>query len=196
MQPCYKWIRKTQTHVCQFSIFSTASFIKDFLTWLLSSDWVSCYTQVMVMQEGSTSLFGQHLKLPTLPSSSLTLNFSDGKKNKSFSGAKVSLNIQVASHNLQTKPKELWLTKKKKKTTTFCHLKNSQLFKELFLIFHIWQVQVCSGHLAEILRDVKHWLKSGISWLGKRQVLTLWWRKLSSRVSRYRRGFEWTVKYL
>ncbi|XP_053484842.1 protein AF-9 isoform X1 [Ictalurus furcatus] len=45
-------------------------------------------SKVMVMQEGSTSLFGQHLKLPTLPSSSLTLNFSDGKKNKSFSGAK------------------------------------------------------------------------------------------------------------
>ncbi|XP_076829764.1 protein AF-9 isoform X2 [Brachyhypopomus gauderio] len=45
-------------------------------------------TKVMVMQEGSTSLFGQHLKLPTLPSSSLTLNFSDGKKNKSFPGSK------------------------------------------------------------------------------------------------------------
>ncbi|KAK1796963.1 hypothetical protein P4O66_008361 [Electrophorus voltai] len=43
---------------------------------------------VMVMQEGSTSLFGQHLKLPTLPSSSLTLSFSDGKKNKSFLGSK------------------------------------------------------------------------------------------------------------
>ncbi|TSK82224.1 Protein AF-9 [Bagarius yarrelli] len=45
---------------------------------------------VMVMQEGSTSLFGQHLKLPTLPSSSLTPTFSDGKKNKSFPGAKDS----------------------------------------------------------------------------------------------------------
>ncbi|KAI5609582.1 protein AF-9 isoform X1 [Silurus asotus] len=45
-------------------------------------------SKVMVMQEGSTSLFGQHLKLPTLPSSSLTLNFSDGKKSKSFPGAK------------------------------------------------------------------------------------------------------------
>ncbi|XP_062850157.1 protein AF-9 isoform X2 [Trichomycterus rosablanca] len=44
-------------------------------------------SKVMVMQEGSTSLFGQHLKLPTLPSSSLTL-FSDGKKNKSFPSSK------------------------------------------------------------------------------------------------------------
>ncbi|KAM9500383.1 protein AF-9 isoform 2-T2 [Clarias gariepinus] len=45
-------------------------------------------SKVMVMQEGSTSLFGQQLKLPTLSSSSLTLNISDGKKNKSFPGAK------------------------------------------------------------------------------------------------------------
>ncbi|KAG7496322.1 hypothetical protein JOB18_016725 [Solea senegalensis] len=42
----------------------------------------------MVMQEGSTSLFGQHLKLPTLPNSSLTSNFSDPKKSKSFLGSK------------------------------------------------------------------------------------------------------------
>ncbi|XP_016144603.1 protein AF-9-like [Sinocyclocheilus grahami] len=47
-------------------------------------------SKVMVMQEGSTSLFGQHLKLPTLPSSSLTLTFSDVKKSKSFPGSKVS----------------------------------------------------------------------------------------------------------
>lgn len=45
------------------------------------------------MQEGSTSLFGQHLKLPTLPSSSLTLTFSDAKKNKSFPGSKVSVDL-------------------------------------------------------------------------------------------------------
>ncbi|XP_030636672.1 protein AF-9 [Chanos chanos] len=45
-------------------------------------------SKVMVMQEGSTSLFGQHLKLPTLPSSSLTLTFSDIKKSKSFPGSK------------------------------------------------------------------------------------------------------------
>ncbi|XP_066576353.1 protein AF-9 isoform X2 [Amia ocellicauda] len=45
-------------------------------------------SKVMVMQEGSTSLFGQHLKLPTLPSSSLTLTFSDAKKNKSSHGSK------------------------------------------------------------------------------------------------------------
>ncbi|KAK2913479.1 hypothetical protein Q8A67_001878 [Cirrhinus molitorella] len=45
-------------------------------------------SKVMVMQEGSTSLFGQHLKLPTLPSSSLTLTFSDVKKTKSFPGSK------------------------------------------------------------------------------------------------------------
>ncbi|XP_057196117.1 protein AF-9 [Triplophysa rosa] len=45
-------------------------------------------SKVMVMQEGSTSLFGQHLKLPTLPSSSLTLTFLDVKKSKSFPGSK------------------------------------------------------------------------------------------------------------
>uniref|UniRef100_A0A3P9A7E0 MLLT3 super elongation complex subunit n=1 Tax=Esox lucius TaxID=8010 RepID=A0A3P9A7E0_ESOLU len=45
-------------------------------------------SKVMVMQEGSTSLFGQHLKLPTLPSSSLTLTFSDAKKSKAFPGPK------------------------------------------------------------------------------------------------------------
>ncbi|XP_052008103.1 protein AF-9 isoform X1 [Xyrauchen texanus] len=45
-------------------------------------------SKVMVMQEGSTSLFGQHLKLPTLPSSSLTMTFSDVKKSKSFPGPK------------------------------------------------------------------------------------------------------------
>lgn len=41
-------------------------------------------SKVMVMQEGSTSLFGQHLKLPTLPASSLTLSLSDSKKSKTF----------------------------------------------------------------------------------------------------------------
>uniref|UniRef100_A0A4W6FAK0 MLLT3 super elongation complex subunit n=1 Tax=Lates calcarifer TaxID=8187 RepID=A0A4W6FAK0_LATCA len=45
-------------------------------------------SKVMVMQEGSTSLFGQHLKLPTLPNSSLTSTFSDPKKSKSFLGSK------------------------------------------------------------------------------------------------------------
>ncbi|KAJ8262544.1 hypothetical protein GJAV_G00167610 [Gymnothorax javanicus] len=45
-------------------------------------------SKVMVMQEGSTSLFGQHMKLPTLPSSSLTLTFSDGKKGKPSLGSK------------------------------------------------------------------------------------------------------------
>lgn len=54
--------------------------------------------QVMVMQEGSTSLFGQHLKLPTLPNSSLTSTFSDPKKNKSFHGSKVSV---VSRHSLE-----------------------------------------------------------------------------------------------
>lgn len=42
----------------------------------------------MVMQEGSTSLFGQHLKLPTLPNNSLTSTFSDPKKSKSLHGSK------------------------------------------------------------------------------------------------------------
>ncbi|KAL2078932.1 hypothetical protein ACEWY4_024676 [Coilia grayii] len=45
-------------------------------------------SKVMVMQEGSTSLFGQHLKLPTLPSSSLTFSFPDLKKTKPFPGSK------------------------------------------------------------------------------------------------------------
>ncbi|XP_062373160.1 protein AF-9 [Sardina pilchardus] len=45
-------------------------------------------SKVMVMQEGSTSLFGQHLKLPTLPSSSLTFSFPDLKKSKPFPGSK------------------------------------------------------------------------------------------------------------
>ncbi|XP_028285461.1 protein AF-9 isoform X2 [Parambassis ranga] len=44
-------------------------------------------SKVMVMQEGSTSLFGQHLKLPTLPNSSL-MSFSDPKKSKNFHGSK------------------------------------------------------------------------------------------------------------
>uniref|UniRef100_A0A3B4E7G9 YEATS domain-containing protein n=1 Tax=Pygocentrus nattereri TaxID=42514 RepID=A0A3B4E7G9_PYGNA len=59
--------------------------------------------KVMVMQEGSTSLFGQHLKLPTLPSSSLTLTFSDGKKNKSFpvskDGSKSSNALTITTTN-------------------------------------------------------------------------------------------------
>ncbi|KAM4612276.1 protein AF-9 [Polymixia lowei] len=45
-------------------------------------------SKVMVMQEGSTSLFGQHLKLPTLPNSSLTTTLSDPKKSKTFHGPK------------------------------------------------------------------------------------------------------------
>ncbi|XP_036968815.1 protein AF-9 isoform X1 [Acanthopagrus latus] len=45
-------------------------------------------SKVMVMQEGSTSLFGQHLKLPTLTNSSLTSTFSEPKKGKSFQGSK------------------------------------------------------------------------------------------------------------
>ncbi|XP_061566449.1 protein AF-9 isoform X2 [Cololabis saira] len=44
-------------------------------------------SKVMVMQEGSTSLFSQHLKLPTLPNSSLTA-FADPKKSRSFHGSK------------------------------------------------------------------------------------------------------------
>ncbi|XP_015259874.1 PREDICTED: protein AF-9-like [Cyprinodon variegatus] len=42
----------------------------------------------MVMQEGSTSLFSQHLKLPSLPNSSLTSSSSDPKKSKSFHTSK------------------------------------------------------------------------------------------------------------
>ncbi|CAL8326999.1 unnamed protein product [Lota lota] len=43
---------------------------------------------VMVMQEGATSLFGQHMKLPTLPTSTLTSSLSDSKKSKNFHGSK------------------------------------------------------------------------------------------------------------
>ncbi|XP_035280669.1 protein AF-9 isoform X4 [Anguilla anguilla] len=56
-------------------------------------------SKVMVMQEGSTSLFGQHLKLPTLPSSSLTLTFSDAKKSKSSLGSKVGGDSQDGSRS-------------------------------------------------------------------------------------------------
>ncbi|KAF7207335.1 protein AF-9 isoform X1 [Nothobranchius furzeri] len=48
---------------------------------------VSEESKVMVMQEGSTSLFSQHLKLPTLPNNSLTSS-SDPKKTKSFHSSK------------------------------------------------------------------------------------------------------------
>ncbi|XP_017282466.1 protein AF-9 isoform X1 [Kryptolebias marmoratus] len=44
-------------------------------------------SKVMVMQEGSTSLFSQHLKLPSLPNNSLTSS-SDPKKSKSFHSSK------------------------------------------------------------------------------------------------------------
>ncbi|XP_057712254.1 protein AF-9 [Corythoichthys intestinalis] len=45
-------------------------------------------TKVMVMQEGSTSLFGPHMKLPTLPNNSLGATFSDPRKSKSSHGTK------------------------------------------------------------------------------------------------------------
>ncbi|XP_019714034.1 protein AF-9 isoform X2 [Hippocampus comes] len=45
-------------------------------------------SKVMVMQEGSTSLFGPHMKLPTLPNSSLASAFSEPRKSKSSHGPK------------------------------------------------------------------------------------------------------------
>ncbi|KAJ3585757.1 hypothetical protein NHX12_014476 [Muraenolepis orangiensis] len=45
-------------------------------------------SKVMVMQEGSTSLFGQHMKLSTLPTSTLASGLADPKKSKSFHGSK------------------------------------------------------------------------------------------------------------
>ncbi|XP_051912986.1 protein AF-9 isoform X2 [Hippocampus zosterae] len=45
-------------------------------------------SKVMVMQEGSTSLFGPHMKLPTLPNSSLPSAFSEPRKSKSSHGPK------------------------------------------------------------------------------------------------------------
>ncbi|XP_018615155.1 protein AF-9 isoform X2 [Scleropages formosus] len=59
-------------------------------------------SKVMVMQEGSTSLFGQHLKLPSLPSSSLTLTFSDAKKSKSSHGSHGSKDGSRSSSTLTT----------------------------------------------------------------------------------------------
>ncbi|KAF3836781.1 hypothetical protein F7725_004245 [Dissostichus mawsoni] len=57
-------------------------------------------SNVMVMQEGSTSLFGQHMKLPSLPSS-LTSTFLDQKKSKSFHGSKNGLLFTEANAKLQ-----------------------------------------------------------------------------------------------
>ncbi|XP_077355128.1 protein AF-9 isoform X2 [Festucalex cinctus] len=45
-------------------------------------------SKVMVMQEGSTSLFGPHMKLPSLPNSSLASATSDPRKSKSSHGPK------------------------------------------------------------------------------------------------------------
>ncbi|TNM93445.1 hypothetical protein fugu_001621 [Takifugu bimaculatus] len=44
--------------------------------------------KMMVLQEGSTHLHSQHLKLPTLPNSSLTSTFPDPKKSKTPHGSK------------------------------------------------------------------------------------------------------------
>ncbi|TRY83067.1 hypothetical protein DNTS_013529, partial [Danionella cerebrum] len=72
-------------------------------------------SKVMVMQEGATSLFGQHLKLPTLPSSSLTLAFSETKKSKPFpvqkegsksTGALTTTNISSSSLKLHKPMKD------------------------------------------------------------------------------------------
>ncbi|XP_061815269.1 protein AF-9 isoform X1 [Nerophis lumbriciformis] len=45
-------------------------------------------SKVMVMQEGSTSLFGHHMKLPMLPNTSLMSPFPDSRKSKSSLGSK------------------------------------------------------------------------------------------------------------
>lgn len=49
---------------------------------------------MMVLQEGCTYLHSQHLKLPTLPNSSLTTTSSDSKKSKNFHGSKVSVAVK------------------------------------------------------------------------------------------------------
>ncbi|KAI4808282.1 hypothetical protein KUCAC02_000346, partial [Chaenocephalus aceratus] len=55
---------------------------------------------LMVMQEGSTSLFGQHMKLPSLPSS-LTSTFLDQKKSKTFTGQRsVSFPVMKSSRQM------------------------------------------------------------------------------------------------
>uniref|UniRef100_A0A3P9KPT2 MLLT3 super elongation complex subunit n=1 Tax=Oryzias latipes TaxID=8090 RepID=A0A3P9KPT2_ORYLA len=59
---------------------------------------------VMVMQEGSTSLFSQHLKLPTLPNSSLTSSLSDPKKSKPAHGSKVCVSASSSSFPKLHKP--------------------------------------------------------------------------------------------
>ncbi|KAJ8339771.1 hypothetical protein SKAU_G00344040 [Synaphobranchus kaupii] len=50
--------------------------------------------KVMVMQEGASSLFRQHLKLPALHTGSVTLTFSDTKKGKPSHGSKVNRDAQ------------------------------------------------------------------------------------------------------
>lgn len=144
------------------------------------------------MQEGSTSLFGQHLKLPTLPSSSLTLSFSDGKKNKSFQGLKVSRVFQVEYHRVCTldhlgatrpppRPPLNRFPALQRVLLNPAYLASSKMFRVFKSVD---------------LRDVKLWLKLSISWLLRRHMPTFRWRKLNDGVSRYRGLFEWTVKYL
>ncbi|KAJ8373016.1 hypothetical protein AAFF_G00272070 [Aldrovandia affinis] len=59
-------------------------------------------SKVMVMQEGASSLFRQHLKLPALHSGSVTLTFSDAKKTKPSHGSKVTADLEDGSGNALT----------------------------------------------------------------------------------------------
>ncbi|XP_061100284.1 protein AF-9-like [Conger conger] len=58
--------------------------------------------KVMVMQEGASSLFRQHLKLPALHTGSMTLTFSDSKKGKPSQGSKVTRDVQEGSRSTLT----------------------------------------------------------------------------------------------
>ncbi|XP_035272807.1 protein AF-9-like [Anguilla anguilla] len=55
--------------------------------------------KVMVMQEGASSLFRQHLKLPSLHSGSVTLTFSDAKRARPSQGSKVTPDVQEGSRS-------------------------------------------------------------------------------------------------
>lgn len=59
--------------------------------------WLWSLWQMMVLQEGSTYQHSQHLKLPTLPNSSLTSTFPDPKKSKNSHGSKVSVGFSLFS---------------------------------------------------------------------------------------------------
>lgn len=92
---CMVWLASTYSPRGETFVLELSESITGSITSLLCH----CFWQVMVMQEGSTSLFGQHLKLPTLPNNSLTSSFSDPKKVKNVHGSKVSVIFTYSLEN-------------------------------------------------------------------------------------------------